>query len=126
MLLRALRRGGRTPHRGVRRDDIAAVRVLHRAADLQVAVPEQLSVVGYDSSAVALTVRPHLTALTSPAGDGPHRAQMLRERFGRAHDARSIVDPQLIVRASTGPGRPDPGPRTGSAGPGAQMCAVHR
>ena len=136
MLLRALRRGDPdAPTAVFAANDIAAVRVLHRAADLQVAVPEQLSVVGYDSSAVALTVRPHLTSVNQPRQEmGRIAAQMLRERFaGRANDARSIVDPQLIVRASTGPGpalspgAQDPGAQgPGAQGPGSQMCAVHR
>lgn len=111
MLLRALRRGDAEATTAIfAANDIAAVRVLHRAADLQIAVPEQLSVVGYDSSAVALTVRPHLTSVNQPRQEmGRIAARMLRERFaGRAHDARSIVEPALIVRdsTSTGPARP--------------------
>ncbi|WP_341853778.1 substrate-binding domain-containing protein [Brachybacterium sp. GPGPB12] len=59
-------------------NDIAAVRVSHRAADLGVAVPERLSVVGYDSSAVALTVRPHLTSVNQPRQEmGRIAARML-------------------------------------------------
>lgn len=107
LMLRSLRRGdAEAPTAVFAANDIAAVRVLHRAADLQVAVPEQLSVVGYDSSAVALTVRPHLTSVNQPRQEmGRIAARMLRERFaGRAHDARSIVEPVLIVRDSTGTG----------------------
>lgn len=86
-------------------NDIAAVRVLHRAADLGVRVPEQLSVVGYDSSTVALTVQPHLTSVNQPREEmGRLAAQMIRERLaGRAHDADLLVQPVLRERESTGP-----------------------
>lgn len=86
-------------------NDIAAVRVLHRAADLGVRVPEQLSVVGYDSSTVALTVQPHLTSVNQPREEmGRLAAEMIRERLaGRAHDADLLVQPVLRERDSTGP-----------------------
>ncbi|AXK46277.1 LacI family DNA-binding transcriptional regulator [Brachybacterium saurashtrense] len=107
MLLRAVRRGDpAAPTAVFAANDIAAVTVLHRAADLGVAVPERLSVIGYDSSAVALTVRPHLTSVNQPRQEmGRLAARMLGERFaGRAHDAVSTVEPVLTLRDSTGPG----------------------
>ncbi|QNN82329.1 LacI family DNA-binding transcriptional regulator [Brachybacterium sp. Z12] len=107
LLLRALRRGDPdAPTAVFAANDIAAVEVLHRAADLGVQVPAQLSVVGYDSSAVALTVRPHLTSVNQPRQEmGKLAAQMLRERLaGRPHDASASVEPVLKVRDSTGPG----------------------
>ena len=107
LLLRALRRGEPdAPTAVFAANDIAAVEVLHRAADLGVRVPAQLSVVGYDSSAVALTVRPHLTSVNQPRQEmGKLAAQMMRERLaGRAHDASAGVDPMLMIRGSTGAG----------------------
>lgn len=107
LLLRSLRRSEPGAATAVfAANDIAAVRVLHRAADLRVQVPEQLSVVGYDSSAVALTVRPHLSSVNQPREEmGRLAAQMIQERLaGRAHDAESVVDPVLRIRDSTGPG----------------------
>lgn len=107
LVLRALQRGDAdAPTAVFAANDIAAVSVLHRAADRKVAVPEQLSVVGYDSSAVALTVRPHLTSVNQPRSEmGRLAAQMLQERWrGREHDAASVVTPVLRVRASTGTG----------------------
>ncbi len=88
-------------------NDIAAVRVMHRAADLRVSVPEQLSIVGYDSSAVALTIRPHLTSINQPReAMGRLAAQMVQERLdGRSHDSTLVVEPVLRERASTA--RPD-------------------
>lgn len=106
-LLRALRRGDpEAPTAVFAANDIAAVTVLHRAADHHLDVPGQLSVVGYDSSAVALTVRPHLSSVNQPRQDmGRLATRMLQERAaGRTHDAVSVVDPVLTLRASTGPG----------------------
>lgn len=88
-------------------NDMAAVSVLHRAAAAGVAVPEQLSVVGYDSSAVALTVRPHLTSVNQPRqAMGTLAATMLHERFsGRTRDTVSMVEPALSIRESTAAAR---------------------
>ena len=107
MVLRALRRGDQdAPTAVFAANDIAAVSVLHRAADHRVQVPQQLSVVGYDSSTVALTVRPHLTSVNQPRSEmGRLAAQMLQERWrGREHDSLSVVAPVLRVRGSTGIG----------------------
>ncbi|MFC7375001.1 MULTISPECIES: LacI family DNA-binding transcriptional regulator [unclassified Brachybacterium] len=106
LLLRAIRRGAEGAATAVfAANDIAAVRVLHRAADLRVPVPERLSVAGYDSSAVALTVRPHLTSVNQPRAEmGRLAAQMIRERLARRTTASfSRVEPTLRVRDSTGP-----------------------
>ena len=125
LLLRGLRRGDPgTPTAVFAANDIAAVRVLHRAADLGVAVPQQLSVVGYDSSAAALTVRPPLTSVNQPRQEmGRIAARMLQERRdGRSSDSRSVAQPLLKVRGSTGPGparaHPGPGPAQAHPGPG--------
>jgi len=84
-------------------NDIAAVRVMHRAADLKVSVPGQLSIVGYDSSAVALTIRPHLSSINQPReAMGRLAAKMAQERLdGRTHDSTLVVEPELRERAST-------------------------
>ncbi|MGY5766455.1 LacI family DNA-binding transcriptional regulator [Brachybacterium sp. DNPG3] len=106
LLLRAVRRGeGDAATAVFAANDIAAVRVLHRASDLGVAVPDRLSVVGYDSSAVALTVRPPLTSVNQPRAEmGRLAAQMIRERLeGRLHDTVGQVEPVLHIRASTAP-----------------------
>lgn len=105
LLLRSLRRGDpEAPTAVFAANDIAAVQALHRAADRRVRVPEQLSVVGYDSSKVALMVRPHLTSVNQPRAEmGRLAVQMIRERLeGRRTDSVSIVEPVLRVRDSTG------------------------
>ena len=52
---------------------------------------------GLRLSAVALTVRPHLTSVNQPRQEMAASPRRLRERFaGCAHDACSIVDPPLV------------------------------
>lgn len=84
-------------------NDIAAVRVMHRAAALGVRVPDQLSVVGYDSSTAALMIRPHLTSVNQPREEmGRRAAEMILERLaGRTRDADLIVRPVLRERDSS-------------------------
>jgi DNA-binding LacI/PurR family transcriptional regulator len=84
-------------------NDIAAVRIMHRAAALGVRVPEQLSVVGYDSSAAALMTRPHLTSVNQPREEmGRLAAGMILERLaGRTRDADVVVRPVLRERESS-------------------------
>lgn len=86
-------------------NDITAVRVLHRAAAVGLSIPDDLSVVGYDSSSVAMTVRPLLTSVNQPRqGMGRLAVRMVHERFrGRTHDALSVLEPTLTIRRSTGP-----------------------
>lgn len=107
MILRALQRGAPDAPTGVfAANDMAAVKVLHHAADRSLPVPERLSIIGYDGSTVALTVRPHLTSVHQPRAEmGRLAAQMQLERWrGRDHDIISVVEPVLKVRESTGPG----------------------
>lgn len=86
-------------------NDIAAVRVMHRAAAMGVRVPEQLSVVGYDSSAAALMIRPHLTSVNQPREEmGRLAVGMIGGRLaGRTRDNDLIIKPVLCERESTGP-----------------------
>lgn len=86
-------------------NDITAVSVLHRAAAQGLSVPEDLSIVGYDSSSVSLTVRPLLTSVNQPRqGMGRLAVRMVHERFGgRERDAVSVLEPTLTIRRSTAP-----------------------
>jgi DNA-binding LacI/PurR family transcriptional regulator len=86
-------------------DDIAAG-LLNRFADRGVRVPEQVSVVGHDDTALAEMVTPRLTTVHIPAAaTGVTAVQMLITRIRgdngtlRRHELAS----ELIVRGSTGP-----------------------
>jgi DNA-binding LacI/PurR family transcriptional regulator len=90
-------------------DEIAAG-LLNRFADRGVRVPDDVSVVGHDDTALAETVTPRLTTVRIPAAAaGASAAQMLvRHLLGHPLDnadsgRRVVLSAELIVRASTGP-----------------------
>jgi len=86
-------------------DDIAAG-LLNRFADRGVRVPDDVSVVGHDDTALAEMVTPRLTTVRIPAAAaGAAGAQLLIDRI-RSDDgaARGFeLGSELVVRASTGP-----------------------
>ncbi len=86
--------------------DAAAFGVLRAALERGVAVPEQLSVVGYDNVADAAFSVPPLTTINQPLGDMARCAvEMLWQRMAdRKRDIQHVVLPaELIVRSSTSP-----------------------
>jgi LacI family transcriptional regulator/LacI family repressor for deo operon, udp, cdd, tsx, nupC, and nupG len=86
-------------------DDIAAG-LLNRLADRGVRVPDGMSVVGYDDTALAEMVTPRLTTVRIPAAAaGAAAARMLVRRLQSQNGIpdRHELPSELIVRASTGP-----------------------
>jgi LacI family transcriptional regulator/LacI family repressor for deo operon, udp, cdd, tsx, nupC, and nupG len=86
-------------------DDIATG-LLNRFADRGVRVPDDVSVVGYDDTALAEMVTPRLTTVRIPAAAaGAAAAQMLINHIEDDDGtARTLeLSSELIVRASTGP-----------------------
>lgn len=83
--------------------DIIAVSVIHAAFVHDVAVPAQLSIVGFDDIPFAAATVPSLTTLKMPV----ERIVTAGVRFaiGRVPDSipRLVYKPKLIVRASTAP-----------------------
>jgi LacI family transcriptional regulator/LacI family repressor for deo operon, udp, cdd, tsx, nupC, and nupG len=91
-------------------DDIAAG-LLNRFADRGVRVPDDVSVVGHDDTALAEMVTPRLTTVRIPAAAaGATAAQMLLHLVrGDERSAQKYeLSAELIVRASTGPARAQP------------------
>ena len=75
-----------------------------------VAVPAELSVVGFDDSPVALHVSPHLTTVAQPHEEkGRLAAEWLAEDIARGTRPRGrqqrtrILPTELVVRESTAP-----------------------
>jgi DNA-binding LacI/PurR family transcriptional regulator len=86
-------------------DDIAAG-LLTRFADRGVRVPEHISVVGHDDTALAEMVTPRLTTVHIPAAAAGATAVQLLIRYVRGDDSgvrRYELPSELIVRGSTGP-----------------------
>ena len=90
--------------------DILALGVLEAAAELEVQVPEQLSVVGFDDGPVAEHASPSLTTVAQPQEEkGQLAAQWLLADVERgaspARGREEILPTELVVRASTAPPR---------------------
>ena len=86
-------------------DDIAAG-LLTRFADRGVRVPDDISVVGHDDTALAEMVTPRLTTVRIPAAaTGATAAQLLVQRIREADGTarRYELTSELIVRRSSGP-----------------------
>jgi DNA-binding LacI/PurR family transcriptional regulator len=89
--------------------DILAIGALEAAAELEVAVPARLSVVGFDDGPAAEHAAPPLTTVAQPNEEkGRLAAQWLledveRKRTPRRRRRRKILPTKLIVRESTAP-----------------------
>jgi LacI family transcriptional regulator/LacI family repressor for deo operon, udp, cdd, tsx, nupC, and nupG len=86
-------------------DDIAAG-LLNRFADRGVRVPDDVSVVGHDDTALAEMVTPRLTTVRIPAADtGATAVQLLIQQIRGTNGSarRCELSSELIVRRSTGP-----------------------
>lgn len=85
-----------------------ALRVLSRLADRGVAVPDEMSVVGFDDIPMAAMVTPHTTVVLPLGQAGRAEVELLLERLadpGPTGAHEQTPDARLIVRASTAPPR---------------------
>ena len=88
--------------------DVLALGALQAALELGVAVPENLSVVGFDDSPAAAFATPMLTTLAPPhAETGWLAAHWLLAEIAAGRPRRrrhkTILPTELVVRESTGP-----------------------
>ena len=86
--------------------DVLALGALQAAAELGVAVPEELSVVGFDDSPAAAFARPPLTTVAQPHEEkGRLAAEWLLEAIAgagpRLRRRRAILPTELVIREST-------------------------
>jgi LacI family transcriptional regulator len=90
-------------------NDLMALGVLSRLADRQVAVPQEMSVVGFDNLLYAAVCAPPLTTVAMPMEAGGRAAvDLLLGRVGAASDdghggLYRELSTNLIVRATTAP-----------------------
>jgi DNA-binding LacI/PurR family transcriptional regulator len=88
--------------------DVLALGALQAAAELRLAVPEELSVVGFDDSPAAALAKPALTTVSQPHEEkGRVAAEWLLQAIERGQplpaDRRLILPTELVVRDSAGP-----------------------
>ncbi len=90
-------------------DDASAIGAIRAFLDAGLRVPEDVSVVGFDDIQSAAYHNPRLTTVRQPLRDmGRTAARVLLERInspGRSEGSFVVVEPELIVRDSTGPAR---------------------
>ena len=90
-------------------NDLMAFGALTAAREAGIAVPQQLSIVGFDDIDLAAFSAPPLTTVAQPKQQiGTVAAELLLDRVGnaRADNRQMILDPELRVRASTAPYQP--------------------
>ena len=88
--------------------DAFAVGTLQVATELGLRVPEDLSVVGYDDSPLAMAARPRLTTVHQDVGLKAELAvhalmAVLRDQHSAAEPERILLPTSLVVRESTAP-----------------------
>lgn len=89
-------------------NDLIAIGVLQAAKETGMAVPDDLSVVGFDNTVLATICDPPLTTVAQPIEEMGKQVVdwLVRELNGEADvKQRVILRPELIVRASTAPPR---------------------
>jgi LacI family transcriptional regulator len=90
-------------------DDASAIGAIRAFLDAGIRIPEDVSVVGFDDIQHAGYHNPRLTTVRQPLREmGRIAARVVLERINSAErldDTFVIVDPELIVRDSTGPAR---------------------
>ncbi|MEU9315434.1 substrate-binding domain-containing protein [Streptomyces sp. NPDC048295] len=86
-------------------NDVDAIQVVQRLAELGVRVPEDLALIAYDDEVAALADTP-LTAVAPPKREvGRHATELLVERLGQSGDVprrHLTLLPQLRIRDSCG------------------------
>ncbi|HEX2979879.1 MAG TPA: LacI family DNA-binding transcriptional regulator [Anaerolineaceae bacterium] len=88
--------------------DLVALSALNAAHRLGLNIPEQVSILGFDDIPEAAEAYPALTTLRQPVGTMAQEAvRLLMERIDgdaeESEDARVILPPELVVRASCTP-----------------------
>lgn len=88
-------------------NDIAAIGAIRALKDAGLAVPTDVSVVGFDDIQSAAYSTPSLTTVRQPLSQmGERGAQILLERISNRtneHATEIVMAPELVIRESTGP-----------------------
>ncbi len=90
-------------------NDIAAIGAIRALKDAGLSVPSDVSVVGFDDVLSAAYYSPSLTTVRQPLSEmGKQGAKVLLERIGdrtKQSPGEIVVQPEFVVRESTGPAK---------------------
>ena len=87
-------------------NDLSALGAMHAIVESGRNVPEDVSVVGFDDLRLSEFTTPPLTTIRQPALEIADRATRLLLELARgrvARQLRHVLEPELVVRASTAP-----------------------
>lgn len=84
-------------------NDEMAAGLIHAAAQKGIKVPEALSIIGFDDTAIAPQLWPPLTTVRVPFGEMAQAAALKLIDRAQPRHAPASFRPQLIARASAGP-----------------------
>ncbi len=101
----AVRRSRSPPTAVVTATDNIAIGVLHAAYGLRLAIPEQVSVVGFDDIPLAAFTAPPLTTVHNPVSEMASLAVDLAIDRPSPEPVHHLLVPSFTVRATTGPAR---------------------
>ncbi|MDR3739480.1 MAG: LacI family DNA-binding transcriptional regulator [Terracidiphilus sp.] len=89
-------------------NDISAMGAIRALQDYNLRIPDDVSVIGFDNIRAAAYTLPRLTTISQPLAEiGRIATQTLLNRIHGTAESREdiIVEPELVVRESTGPVR---------------------
>ena len=85
---------------------LTALGALRAIEDLELSIPEDLAVIGFDDFELAHVLRPRFTLVRQPAAElGRRAAEMLFDRLdgeGRPEPRRLVLPTELVIRESCG------------------------
>jgi DNA-binding LacI/PurR family transcriptional regulator len=85
-------------------NDMIAIGVLTMCQERGIAIPQRLSVVGFDDIRMASYVIPALTTICQPKVEmGRLATQVMLDLLNNRPGQNHLLEPELICRASTGP-----------------------
>ena len=96
---------GKRPTAIIGANDLSAIGAMRAAHELGFAIPDDLAVAGFDNIAVAEHALPPLTTLSQPVYEIARQlVRMLKTVMdgGQLDQMRVTIEPELVVRASTG------------------------